>query len=295
MIEELKNIPNPTFRERVERAIIIKILRAKMKLGLGIADELHHEFRKSKHLLKVKVFAKDDIWSADLVEMPKEGKFKYILTVIDLYTKYAWAIPVANKKGITISDAFEKIMKKSGRTPTKMWVDQGKEFYNKDVKKLSFEIYSTNNDGKAVVIERFNRTLKQMMFKLFTEKGNQKWLHLLPGVVKTYNNKNHRTIGTTPQIASDNPKSIVHKVYRNNFQNELKLAKRKLKFKVGDRVRMFKWKSHFEKRYTSQWTPEIFIVYKVNSTVPVTYEVEAEDGEEIIGKFYENELQHTDF
>jgi len=295
MINELKNIPNPTFRERVERAFIIKILQAKMKFGLGIADELHHEFRKSKHLLKVKVFAKDDIWSADLVEMPKEGKFKYILTVIDLYTKFAWAIPLTDKKGITIADTFQKIMKDSGRAPIKVWTDHGNEFYNQNIKKLPFEIYSTNNEGKAVVIERFNRTLKQMMFKLFTESGSQKWLHLLSDVVKTYNNKVHRTIGTTPQKASDNPKTIIYKVYKNNFENELMSLKKKPKFKVGDRVRMFKWKSLFEKGYTAKWTHEIFIVSKINNTTPVTYEVEAQDGEEIIGKFYENELQHTEF
>ena len=295
MINELKNIPSPTFRERIERAIVIKILQTKMKFGQGIADELHHEFRKSKYLLKVKVFAKDDIWSADLVEMPKEGQFKYILTVIDLYTKYAWAEPLTDKKGITIADTFQKIIKDSGRSPKKVWVDHGKEFYNKDVKKLPFEIYSTNNEGKAVVIERFNRTLKQMMFKLFTETGRQKWLHLLSDVVKTYNNKVHRTIGATPQEASDNPKSIVNKVYKSNFENELMPLKRKPKFKVGDRVRMFKWKSHFEKGYTAKWTSEIFRVKKVNNTAPVTYEVEAEDGEEIFGRFYENELQQTDF
>ena len=87
MIEELKVIPDPTFREKVERALVIKRLQAKIKFVMGYADELHHEFRKPKHFLKVKVFEKDNIWSTDLVEIPKESKFKYILTVIDLYTK----------------------------------------------------------------------------------------------------------------------------------------------------------------------------------------------------------------
>jgi transposase InsO family protein len=295
MIEELKSIPNPTFRERVERAIVIKVLQAKMKLGLGLADELHHEFRNSKHLLKVKVFAKDDIWSADLVEMPKQGRFRYILTVIDLYTKFAWGVPLTNKTGKLVAEAFQKIMNESNRKPNKLWVDQGKEFYNKEMKKFAFTLYSTNNEGKAVVIERFNRTLKQMMFKIFTERGSQNWLHLLPDVLKRYNNKVHSTIRTTPQIASDNPEKISRIMYKNNFENEMHLKRKKRKFKVGARVRMFKWKSHFEKGYTAKWTREIFIVKKVNSTVPVTYELEDEEGEEIIGRFYEHELQHTDF
>ena len=295
MIIELENIPFPTFRERAERVIVIKMLRAKMKLGLGLSDELHAEFRKSKHLLKVKVFVKDDIWSADLIEMPKQGRFKYILTVIDLYTKFAWAVPLTNKTGKLVAEAFERIIKESSRKPNKLWVDQGKEFYNKDVKKLGFEIYSTNNEGKAVVIERFNRTLKNMMFKIFTERGSQNWLHLLPDIVRRYNNKVHSTIGTTPQKASDNPNSIQRVMYKNNFENERTLPKKKPKFKVGQRVRMFKWKSHFEKGYTAKWTREVFLVRKVNSTSPVTYELEDLEGEEIIGRFYEHELQHTDF
>ena len=143
MIEELVNIPNPTFREKVERAIVVKLLRAKMKLGRDYADELRHEFRKPEHLLKVKVFDKDDIWSADLIEMREESKFKYILTVIDLYTKYALAVPLPNKEGRTVFEAFKRIMNESSRKPKNVWVDLGGEFCNQYAKALPFEIYST--------------------------------------------------------------------------------------------------------------------------------------------------------
>ena len=117
-------------------------------------------------LLKVKVFDKGDIWSADLVELRKEPKFKHVLTVIDLYTKFAWAVPLPNKKGQTVADAFKRIMNESGRKPKMMWVDKGTKLYYQYVKALPFEIYSTLNDGKAVVVERFNRTLKQMLRNL---------------------------------------------------------------------------------------------------------------------------------
>ena len=308
MIEELKNIPNPTLRERVERALVIKALQLKVKLGVGMggnvkaaaldtyANELHKPFRKPKMLLKVKVFNKDDIWSADLVEMPKNFKYHYILTIIDLYTKYAWAVPLTNKRGETVAKAFEKIFKESGRTPKKLWVDRGKEFYNKNMKELGIEIYSTFNDGKAVVIERFNRTLKSMMFKEFTKQGNQQWLKILPGVIERYNNKVHRTIGVTPVEASNNPDKIRDNVINNQYANELQ-SKRKnaSKYKVGDRVRIFKWKSLFEKGYKANWTNEIFVVSEVNKTVPVTYQLKDLEGEEIYGKFYENELQKTEF
>jgi len=202
---------------------------------------------------------------------------------------------MTNKTGKLVAEAFERIIKESSRKPNKLWVDQGKEFYNKDVKKLGFEIYSTNNEGKAVVIERFNRTLKNMMFKIFTERGSQNWLHLLPDIVRRYNNKVHSTIRSTPLEASHNPEKISRLMYKNNFENELHLERKKPKFQVGSRVRMFKWKSHFEKGYTAKWTREVFLVRKVNSTSPVTYELEDLEGEEIIGRFYEHELQHTDF
>ena len=158
--------------------------------------------------LKVKVFDKDEIWSADLVELRGEPQFKYILTVIDLYTKNVWAVPLPNKKGQTVAEAFKRIMNESGRNPKKMWVDKGTEFYNQYVKALPFEIYSTLNDGKAVVVERFNCTLKQMLFKKFTSQGHKKWLKILPEIIDKYNNKVHSTIKTTPMKASEYPFSI---------------------------------------------------------------------------------------
>ena len=117
MIKELESISNPTFREKVDRALVIRLLKAKLSLGMGLADEIHKEFRRNKHFLKVKVFNKDDIWSADLINMPNERGFKYCLTVIDLYTRYAWVIPLKNKTGMIVKQAFETIMKQSNRKP----------------------------------------------------------------------------------------------------------------------------------------------------------------------------------
>ena len=185
------------------------------------------------------------------------------------------------QKRSTVADAFKRIMNESGRNPKMMWVDKGTEFYNQCVKALPFEIYSTLNDGKAVVVERFNRTLKQMMSKKFTSQGHK----ILPEIIDKYNNKVHSTIKTTPMKASENPASIRGINLRNNSENELTLPRRKPKFKLGQRVRIFKWKSKFEKGCTAKWTREIFIVRKVNNTVPVTYELEDNEGEEIVGRF----------
>jgi hypothetical protein len=162
MIEELNNIQDPTFREKVERFFVTKALQTKLKLGAGVtekeANELHKQLKKPRHLLKVKIFHKDNIWSSDLIEVPNDNGYKFILTVIYLYTKYAFAIPLKNKTVLNVKTTLEQIYKLSNRTPKKLWTDSGKEFLNKDVKSLGMEIYTIQNEGKACVIERFNRT-----------------------------------------------------------------------------------------------------------------------------------------
>ena len=123
---------------------------------------------------------------------------------------------------------------------------------------------------------------------------SQKWLKILPIVVDEYNNKIHTSIGVTPTQASKNPDIIRTINTENNFENENNLNI-KPKFKIGDRVRIFKYKSKFEKGYVGYWTNEIFIIDKINNTSPPTYSLKDLHGEEIIGRFYQNELQKTDF
>lgn len=116
----------------------------------------------------------DDIWSADLIDMKEFANSnkgtKFLLNVIDLFSKYAWSVPLKDKTGESIVEAFNKIT--ITRKPNKLWVDKGKEFYNKAFDKWlqskNISIYSTFNEGKAVVIERFNRTMKARMWKYFT-------------------------------------------------------------------------------------------------------------------------------
>jgi uncharacterized membrane protein YfhO len=252
------------------------------------------------------VFNKDDIWGADLVDMPKEnlgrsGKYKFILTVIDLYTRYAWGIALRDKTGQTVKDAFEKIFKSSNRKPKKLWCDLGKEFYNKTMKSFlnehNIELYSTYNEGKSVYAERLNRTLKQIMWKKFTTQGNQKWVKILNSVLEYYNNKIHSSIKMSPNEASKYPEKIKEIINDNNYENEINMTKRqnKPKFKVGDRVRIYKWKNHFEKSYTAKWTLEVFKISEVVPSSPTTYRIKDLSGEEIEGRFYSNQLQKTEF
>ena len=153
--------------------------------------------------------------------------YKYILTVLDIFSKYAWVIPLRNKTGIEITNAFQQIFKESNRTPAKLWCDKGSEFYNRTFQKFLEEnknevtgkpikLYSTESELKACVIERFNLTLRNMMWKRFTEIGNQKnWVKLLPELIDEYNNKYHSTIQITPIEGSkkENEKWIKENVF----------------------------------------------------------------------------------
>jgi len=265
-----------------------------------IANELHKPVIKHFPRRKVIVNSIDEIWSADLVFMRKfkdENKgIEYLLTVIDCFSRFAWAVPLLNKSAQQIIDAFKKIFNESGRRPQKLWVDKGSEFVNKDVKnffdKYNIKIYHTQNETKGAVIERFNRTLKSKMFKLFSINSDHIWIKDINKLVKQYNNTFHTTIGMTPTEGSQKKNE---KTLRTRF-NEIiynKLYEHKPKFKVGEKVRISKAKGTFEKGYLPSWSYEVFKITKVRPTIPVTYEIEDLEGEPIIGTFYEQELQKT--
>ena len=141
-----------------------------------LADELHKPIIRKFNKRKVYSQFKDNIWGVDLADMQslsrKNKEIKYLLCAIDLYSKYAFVIPLKDKKGISIVNAFNKIIKQSNRKPNKIWVDQGGEFYNNVFEKWlsdnDINMYSTYNEGKSVVAERFIRTLKNKLYKHMT-------------------------------------------------------------------------------------------------------------------------------
>jgi transposase InsO family protein len=259
-----------------------------------IAEEVHKQTRKPSKYRKVNVFYPNDIWSADIVEMNSEGTakqnddYKYILVVIDIYSRYAWTRALKNKTASETAKAFKSIISDSKHMPVALWVDQGKEFNNKDVKQVlnNVKIYSTYGEGKAVYVERLNRTLKNMMYKIFTVKMNRKWLDILEPITKAYNNRIHS--GTNEKPIDIYKKDVIIPVEINDVNKD------KPKFKVGDRVRIsYKRRPTFDKAYLPNWTWEIFIVNEVNKTNPYTYKLKDHEGEIIKGNFYESELQIT--
>ena len=140
-----------------------------------LADELHKPIIRKFKKRKVYSSFRDNIWGLGLADMQSLSKYnkgtKYLLCTIDLFSKHAWFVPVKDKRGASIANGFQKIISK-GRKPNKIWVDQGSKFYNSSFKNFlkinNIEMYSTFNEGKSVVAERFIKTLKNKIYKYVT-------------------------------------------------------------------------------------------------------------------------------
>ena len=183
---------NPTFSERIDESIVGKLINAKVRFGLvahikkilkftnELAEELHKQVSKKFQRRRVNVNGIDEIWSADLIDMQSFSKqnrrIKYLLTVIDVFSKFVWIIHLKRKTGQKVANSLSRILNE--RRPVKMWVDKGREFYEKDVQKL-VELYSTQNEKKLCVIERFNCTVKDKIFKYSTANSTRKYIDVL--------------------------------------------------------------------------------------------------------------------
>ena len=232
----------------------------------------------------------DNIWGADLADMQltKYNKgVRFLLCAIDIFSKYAWVVPLKDKKGASIVAAFQSILKQSNRKRNKMWEDKGSEFYNSSLKKWlqgnDVAIYSTHNEEKYVVAERFIRTLKNKIYKYMTSVSKNVYIDKLDDKVNEYNNTYHRTIKMEPIDVKDN-------TYINA---DKKVNDKDPEFTVGDHVRISKYKNIFAKGYTPKWSEEVFMIKEVKNTVPWTYVINDLNGKGITGTFYEKELQKT--
>jgi len=230
----------------------------------------------------------------EMQEWSRQNKgYRYMLNVVDVFSKYAWSIPLQDKTGNTVLEAFKEIVKISDRKPAHIWVDQGKEFYNKNIdqwiKENDIIRYSTYGEHKSAVVERFNRTLKTNMWKRFTAENTRNWIDMIDKLMSNYNNKFHFTIKMTPSEASKKK----NKAQVLNNQTHLEPTHENPKFKVGDKVRISRIKKIFEKGYLPNWSEELYVVSQVKNTNPFTYIVNDLNGDLIAGSFYTEELQKS--
>lgn len=265
-----------------------------------VVKEIHKSARKKFPRRRFIQKGLDDTWQIDLIDMQKYSKYnrgyRYILACIDTFSKYAWVLPVKSKSAEDVTRAILAILNNDlERKPKNIQSDDGREFFNEKfnalMRKFGINHYSTYSVMKASIVERFIRTIKNWLWQQFTFNGSYKWVGSeLSDVIERYNNKVHRTIGLAPvTVNHNNAHTLLSNVY-----NHIKV-RGKAKYRNGDYVRISKYKSTFAKGYTGNWSSEIFQIVKVNVTNPVTYQLQDENKQPILGAFYEQELQKVKY
>ncbi len=270
-----------------------------------IAEELHAPARRNYSRRRVSLRGFKDLFQADLVEMipyEKENSgYRYMLTVVDTFSKYAWARPVLKKDSRNVTNAMRDILQCPDgarfKPPRLLQTDQGKEFYNTTFRKMleefNISLYSTYSTKKANFVERWNRTIKNKMWKEFSARGSYRWIDLLPRLVADYNRSYHRSIKMAPSsVKLEDEGKLLSLLTKTSPSTATPL---KSKFKVGDIVRISRIKGVFEKGYTPNWSTELFKIKRVLLTRPVTYTLEDLEGNPIMGGFYREELSATKY
>lgn len=267
---------------------------------IDVVNELHKMSWKNFKRRPYTMRGIDDTFQADLIEMIPHAHlnkgYKYILVVIDTFSKFAWTVKLKNKTGVEVTKAMETILiNEPNRIPRNLQTDAGKEFFNSSFQNLmrayNINHYCTFTKMKASICERFNRTLLNRIWYRFGLQGSTKWINILEDIMKAYNSATHRTIKMRPiDVTKSAEKFLLRTAYKRNASISSNYQQ---KFHVDDNVRISKYKTIFEKSYTPNWSTEIFKVVAVLPTNPVTYILADLSGDKIKGCFYEQELQIT--
>ena len=254
---------------------------------------------KRKTFQRRRIFSPDvdHIWTMDLLDIHRFSRqntnFRFILVVLDVFSRFAWARPLKDKTAKSVANSLQDIITTSGRKPKKIWSDKGTEFYNSTVNSLlqrnNIELYSTHNEPKASIAERFIRTLRGKIESNFILTQSTVWYDILPELMREYNNSCHRSVGMTPSeaIRKENHVKVFNHLYPRRDMKE------KDRLKIGDKVRISVHKTLFEKGATANWSEEIFEITNLLPTQPIVYCIKDLADEPVIGTFYREQLQKT--
>ena len=258
---------------------------------------LHKPARRNFVRNKTRVSGIDVQWQADLADMQGLSRLnkgvRYLLTVIDVLSKYAWVIPVKDKSAKEMLEAFRKLLFQAApRKPSRLQTDRGKEFLNKPVKDYLYqngiELFQTFSDKKAALVERFNRTLKTRIWTYFSAHNTKRYIDILPQIVKAYNNSFHRSIGMAPaKVTKKDENKIWAKLYGDG-----RYQRPKYRLNPGDTVRVSRVKGGFEKGYLPNWKEQHYRVEGTSGNARRLYKLQNIRGEVVDGTYYDKELQH---
>jgi hypothetical protein len=255
----------------------------------------YHQLRRNPSFSHFKGYQ----WQMDLVDIQPLAEYndgiRYILTVIDTFTRYAFCRLIENKTGSVVLKAFESILTEANRKPLTIVLDGGSEFRNKMFqefcKKNKINLFAPDTSTHGAYIERFNRTLQDLTYKYMTEKNTYRFKDIFQDLVKTYNLRKHRMIGFTPYEAeTNNDTHLQIRLNLSKYHNKIK-PKSPI-FKIGDTVRIAKLKGKFSRGYKERTNREYFKVYKVSliHNIPLYYLESYNGKEKIRGGFYDFEL-----
>ena len=278
------------------------ITRPEVKEYLRSKDSytLHKQTRRGKRR-RIVVDDIDEQWELDLSDLPalveENDGYRYILCCVDVLSKYAWVLSLKRKTGPVLLEALKKVIQDSGRKPKIIRVDKGGEFVNKDMEEYcrnnGIQIYLAQNEVKAAIVERFQKTLKGYMWRYFTKNNTRRYVDKLQDFAYAYNHRVHRSIKHRPaDVNASNVDEVRAILYPKKDQKKHRSGtKERYRFAVGDAVRISKLKGIFEKGYAQNWSEEIFTVLRrYNRGVPL-YTIKDSNNEPLRGRFYEFELQ----
>ena len=291
----------------------------KIRRWLEKIDDYNLQKPVKRKIKRVKLIVSEPFeqYDADLMDVSNIAKdndnIRFLLVVIDIFTRFLWILPLKNKSGKTVAEAFERVFR-HGKIPLKVSTDAGTEFKNKDIKNV-FEkyniyhhIYLNADSSKASIAERVNLTFRRMMFRYFTKNRTYRYVDVLQNLVASYNATPHRSLNNTaPKDVNETNKydlwaymyiKPIHKEKRVRKKKESKKAQRKgskqFAFKVNDMVRLSHLKKPFQRAYQQQWTSEIFKIHKrFLLHGKFFYKVKDFLDEEVKGNFYSSELQRV--
>lgn len=259
------------------------------------------QYKKPRRYSPIYVDNKRELFQCDLIAFTNKelaennDGFLYLFTTIDVFSKYAWVYKLKNKECKTVMHCFEDILSKCGKKPEKVQTDRGSEFVCKAFKKYfkdqGIHHYVSYSDRKCPVIERFNLTLQQLLYKIMDHQNTLRWIDCVEKAMKIYLNRSHRTISMSPRDAElkKNEKSVRRSLYKYFAKSGLK--PQKAKFKIGDTVRVWKYHRKFQRGYDSKFTHEYFKICKILRNLPVVrYKLKDINGEEILGNYFQEEL-----
>jgi transposase InsO family protein len=292
LLKELKNRYN----------IKIPISQIQSWLEGKVSHSLHKSLRLKFNRNPIISPDIDYQWQGDLMFLNELSRFnkgyKIALVMIDIVSRFAWGVLMKNKKGPTTTEAFKQILKHAApRKPQKLQTDKGTEFLNSNFQSLlkthNVKFFTTYSDTKAAVAERFIQTLKKLIYKYLAENNTNIYIDKFQDLITTYNNTIHSSIKFAPsEVSKSNQAEVMKNLYGFMWEADT-LGKKENKFKINDYVRISKIHSNlFRKSYKGNWTDEMFKIAEIkNEYGQVTYGVEDLNGKEIMGSFYEPELQ----